>query len=338
MDPFFASNRLSDYIDGQLSDEEAAEIARALDTNPALRAEYDAMQQAVSLLRTHGPTTAPPDFHANVMAAVGAQGRPGVVVQLRDFFRQVPLEAVALAAAAIIVVVVLLDPSAPPDDGAPAMVDVRGGAVAPIADIEPAADFTLPSASASAQPAPAPAPAPAAEAKPSPSTSLASKLEGIETPKEAYVPDWERKAEIPMPTTEPEPEPASATTEDAGADAMENVKVTPDELTGGVQADVATPYEYRITLGDADVLFSLQQLAQSAEGRLLDHRGEPMAARALTEEQNYARVQLVVPPGKAEQVHARLKELGGRAVMPANGTPLYGAQYVAFVIEVSYLP
>ena len=342
MDSFFASNRLSDYIDGQLTDEEAAEVAAALDADPALRAEHDAMRHAVGLLRKHGPATAPPDLHANIMAQVGQQPRTGVVVQLRDFFRQIPLEAVALAAAALIVVVVLLDPSAP-TDGAPSMVDARGGAIGINPDIEAAGDLDLPTASASPT-----APAPRTEAPPPPARtkeavaqkpSLDAKKRGITPPSEAYVPDWERQEQVPLPeTTGSDSEDTKGAETASTADTMSDINVTPDELTGGVKVDVATPYEYRITLSDAEVLFSLQQLAQSAEGRLLDSGGSAMVARSLTEEQNYARVQLVVPPGKADQVHKRLKELGGRAVLPTNGTPLYGAEYVAFVIEVSYLP
>jgi anti-sigma factor RsiW len=334
MDPFFASNRLSDYLDGHLSEEESADIAAAIASDASLRAEYESLKRAVTMLRTHGPSTAPDGFHDTLMEHIGAERRPGVLVQLRAAFRQVPLEALALAAAAVIVVVVLLDPSAP-SDGAPTIVDARGGAVAPISDIEPAADLSLPTASASAAPA-APVAAPPPRQQVAPSIAQKPKMT---PPTEAYVPDWEKPA-LPVAST---PDTPPIPTDDLGGsadsfDSMDDINVTPDELTGGVQAEVSTPYEYRISLSDAEVLFSLQQLAQSAGGRLLDHLGEPLSARSLTAEQNYARVQLVVPPGRAEQIHTRLKELGGRAVMPANGTPLYGAQYVAFVIEVSYIP
>lgn len=350
MDSFFASHRLSEYIDGQLSAEEASEVSAAIAADPALRAEYEAMQRAVSLLRKHGPAVAPANLHANVMARVG-QERRGVVVQLRDIFSRVPLEAVALAAAAIIVVVVLLDPSAPTDDGRAqdGFSDVRGGAIGPNAGIEPATDLALPTAASAAQstpiaPAPSPAPPEAVSTGPapqpsSPALSVVSGSQDAATPREAFVPSWERLEQLamPEPTSDkvPNKTPDTASLGSGAVMDEDNVAVYPDELASGVQAEVATPYEYRITLSDADVLFSLEQLAQSTGGRLLDTNDQPFAARSLTDEQNYMRVQLVVPLGRADQVHTRLKELGGRPILD-NNMALSGAEYVSFFIEVTY--
>ena len=50
MDPFFARNRLSAYLDGALTERESAEIAEALAADPSLRGEYEAMKTAVDLL------------------------------------------------------------------------------------------------------------------------------------------------------------------------------------------------------------------------------------------------------------------------------------------------
>jgi hypothetical protein len=350
MDSFFASNRLSEYIDGQLSSEEASEISAAIAADPTLRAEYESMQRAVSLLRTHGPAAAPANLHADIMARVG-QERRGVIVHLRDFFSQVPLEAVALAAAAIIVVVVLLDPSVPQDDGRTqdSLVDVRGGAIGPNAGIEPASELSLPTNAAAARTTPiAPATPPAEEPRllsppvqeemPSSGSPSPESRKDVITPSEAYIPDWERQEPLAQPKTTPT-KAAEPDTEPLGiGSAEDDITLFPDELSNGVQAEVATPYEYRITLGDADVLFSLEQLAQSAGGQLLDTAGDSFAARALTVEQNFMRVQLVVPLGRAQQVHSRLKELGGRPVLDNTNVTLSGASFVSFFIEVSYLP
>ena len=117
-----------------------------------------------------------------------------------------------------------------------------------------------------------------------------------------------------------------------------DLTTTPRELYGGVSAETATPYQYRITLGDAQVLFSLQQLAQNTGGRLLNSNGGVLKMRSLDVEQNFEQVQLVVPPGKATEVHEWLKGLGAQASLPESGSPLYGAEYVAFIIEVTYMP
>ena len=70
MDEFFARNRLSAYIDGELSDTEMAEVARAIEEQPEVRQAYRELLDAVELLREHGPVQAPSRFHADVMRRV----------------------------------------------------------------------------------------------------------------------------------------------------------------------------------------------------------------------------------------------------------------------------
>lgn len=127
MDPFFARNRLSAYLDGTLPDGDAAEVEAALAQDPALRREFDEMRRAVELLRTAGPTRAPEGFHARVMAAVEHEPAPGGLLSfLQRSLQRVPVEAMALAAAAVIVVVVIQGSrdEGEPDDVA-AQLDVR---------------------------------------------------------------------------------------------------------------------------------------------------------------------------------------------------------------------
>ena len=327
MDPFFAKNRLSAYIDGQLSEEEARAVERAIRDDDDVRTEYDAMRAAVTLLRRHGPARAPADFQARVLSAIDAQPRPGVLVLLRDRLRQVPIEAVALAAAALIVVVVLASPDSEGPAAPAPPVEVKNGAAAP--DITAAPDLSLPTASTAA---PTPDPAPPAEATPqkdethaadpkeAPTASTGPSLQkkAVPPPDDVFVAEWEKQAQDPAP---------------ASADL--DPEVTPSELYEGVQTGQTT-VQYRIAMNDAEVLFSLQQLAQSTGGRLLDASGESLKARTLTTTDNYARVQLVAPPGRADEIHQQLKRLGARA--DVTGSPLFGSQYITFVIEVSYLP
>ena len=332
MDPFFAKNRLSAYIDDQLSAEEAAEIRRALEEDDALRAEYESLSAAVALLRKHGPTSAPAGFHDKVMAQVGSQ-RSGVLVVLQRFLRQTPVEAIALAAAAVLVIVIV---GMPGDETlspavAPPAVEVKGGAAAPPPRIEPSSELSLPLTAPEVVEAKEIAPAAPESKKPTKEEpSRALRQVPVEPPPEVYVAEWEQQD-----TTDSVPaiEKSPATRAEAA-----DLTATPRELYGGVSAETATPYQYRITLGDAQVLYSLQQLAQRTEGRLLDSNGGALTLRSLDVEQNYARVQLVVPPGKADEVHDWLKALGAQASLPESASPLYGADYVAFLIEVTYLP
>lgn len=331
MDPFFAKNRLSAYIDDQLSAEEAAEIRRALEEDDALREAYESLSAAVTLLREHGPTAAPAGFHDAVMAQVGAQ-RSGKLVVLRRFLRQAPVEAIALAAAAVMVIVIV---GMPGDEligsaVAPPPIEVKGGAAAPQARIEPSQELILPLTTPEpvAEPEIIPAVPATKSGKEAPSKAL--RQISIEPPPEVYVAEWEQQD-----TTDAVP--AIKKSASASAEAMD-LTTTPRELYGGVSAETATPYQYRITLGDAQVLFSLQQLAQNTGGRLLNSNGGVLKMRSLDVEQNFEQVQLVVPPGKATEVHEWLKGLGAQASLPESGSPLYGAEYVAFIIEVTYMP
>ena len=84
MDAFFAKNRLSAYLDGSLPEGEAAEVEQALAEDPALRAEYESLRQAVKLLREVGPVKAPDDLHKRIMARIQVERwRPGGVTQCR---------------------------------------------------------------------------------------------------------------------------------------------------------------------------------------------------------------------------------------------------------------
>jgi hypothetical protein len=331
MDPFFAKNRLSAYLDGQLSSEETAEVARALEEDAALRAEYEALSAAVTLLRRHGPAAAPPGFHDRIMAQVGEQ-RGGRLVMFRQLLRAVPVEAVALAAAAVLVIAIV---GMPGDDVGPAVspppVEVKGGAAAPQARIEPSQELSLP---LGIEPPAEKKESPAAALRQELSTSGGSASSGlqkvhVEPPPEVYVAEWEQQDSTPAYKA-----PAKSGT---GSVELDDIPETPRELYDGMSAQTATPYQYRISMGDAQVLYSLQQLAQSTGGRLLDSSGNTLVVRPLNVEQNFVRVQLVVPPGQAAEVHTWLKSLGAQASLPESGSPLYGADYVAFLIEVSYM-
>ena len=97
MDPFFARNRLSSYLDGTLSDAEAAEVSEAIEHDPSLKEDYDALRRAVNFIKRAGPTDAPSDFHAKVLAAVSAEKAPGGrLVWLSRPLARVPVEAIGV--------------------------------------------------------------------------------------------------------------------------------------------------------------------------------------------------------------------------------------------------
>jgi negative regulator of sigma E activity len=125
MDRFFARNRLSALIDGDLPLDEAQEVKRAISRNPDLSAEHAAMVLTRKLMRKEGPVSAPRGFHARVMTHLATEPATGSqVAWLRAQLARVPMEAAVLAAAAIVIGIVVHQRQAP---------DIPAVAVAPTA-------------------------------------------------------------------------------------------------------------------------------------------------------------------------------------------------------------
>lgn len=108
MKEFFASNRLSAYIDGELTAAEMAEMDRALRENPPLQQEYERLLATVEYVRSAGPVQAPADFHSKILAATANEPMPGGFWRrFRGFFAGIPMETVAVAMAAVLVTIVI---------------------------------------------------------------------------------------------------------------------------------------------------------------------------------------------------------------------------------------
>jgi len=135
VDRFFAQNRLSALIDGVLSQAEADEVDRAIHRNPDLATQHAGMLQAVELMHEVGPQQAPRGFQVRLMTEVETLPVPGgQVARVRSAARQIPMEAIALAALALVIGVVVHQrkvPDAPsanvtPRAAAPAAVSSKG--------------------------------------------------------------------------------------------------------------------------------------------------------------------------------------------------------------------
>lgn len=309
MDPFFARNRLSAYIDGALSDAEAADLADAIEADPALRAEYQAMKQAVDLLRTQGPTRAPAGFHARVVEAVREEPGPaGVVVQLRRLWNRVPLEAVALAAAAAVVVFVI---QGRPDSES---VDQEPDSIAEIARSERGEEAPAPLRKDNAG---TPPPATTAPAAAPPAKDEGAGAVAPQAPEQAV--------------------PAARAQSEKKTQALEPY-VAPYEQTGAASADggLATSFGYRIQVDSAEVLFNLSSIAEQSGGQVRDSAGRPLEPRMLTQQDDYEQALLAVPRANAEAVRGHLEAMGGSAVAPPAAPSLFPADYAVFIIEVRF--
>jgi hypothetical protein len=104
-----ASEQLSAWIDGELTDAEAAELEAELARDPSLRAELEQLEAVVHLLHTEGPVSAPDGFEARTLARVERERIPGLRLAWVRRPLGVPLEVwgLGLAAAAALVVTVL---------------------------------------------------------------------------------------------------------------------------------------------------------------------------------------------------------------------------------------
>jgi len=329
MDQFFAQNRLSAFLDGTLSAEESAEVQDAIERNPDLKAEYESMKQVVDLLHQKGPMRAPDGFHARVMAQV--QDEPRNLFTLRRFFHRVPVEAVALAAAAILVVIGLsqqgaenspaVAPLPPAKTAASPLVPppvIANGPVEPQNEPTGEAVQDVPEVTV-----PLPNPDPVVEVATQTTPSLAKPVNTV--PREAYVAEWEQNEDpfIEIPG-------------DAGM--AEQEPEMPRELSDGLSPAAATPIQYRITLGNSEVLYDLQDLASETAGQLTSASGSELVIRPLTEEENYEQVRLIVPAGQADTVHGRLQSMGAYATATTPSAPMNAGDTIVFRIEVSYLP
>lgn len=149
--------RLSAWLDGELSDAEQRELEAELARDPALRADLEALEGVVRLVREEAPTVAPPGFHQRVMARAAElePARPGFFVVVASWLRR--WEAIALAGVAVAALLLALpfasSPEAPTPDA-----PVSPGAVrlSPPADADPGPP---PAVSSASEPVPVASPA-----------------------------------------------------------------------------------------------------------------------------------------------------------------------------------
>jgi hypothetical protein len=294
MDPFFARNRLSAYLDGELPSGEAREVEDALAQSPELRAELDGLRAAIALLRRGGPIPAPRDFARKLDARIAKEP---LRVGWRRHVYGFRMEVGMLAAAAAIVLVFAAQK---PDED----VEADGSAVpAPAVDVAsvPGLDKEGPSI-ASAPPdadgvlggEPVAKKALAqklSEKKSAGKVPAASKSKSSKSSyeKEAFVPAWEQgdAALEPAPT---------------------------------VQS--GSPFKFRLKAHGDTGLRDLASFAASRGGKLTDARGKELAPYPMNTGERRT-VKLLLPSGNAGDVAARLYEYGDIEVINLPTTTLY---------------
>ncbi len=303
MDTFFARNRLSAYLDGELSAAEAREVEAAISRDAGLRAELEQMRSAIELLRAEGLVSAPVGFAARVRERVDEEP---MRVGWRLWVTQIRPEAVMLAAAALLVVVYVghrreHPPAAIPGTEAVATGGAFGGdegGVEGNLSTEPAAEVQA-----------AAPPVEAEDAIASGSTLSNDGVLGNELPAKAQA---EPPKSQSLAERLPKPKAASAgeTVEPWQPEwEKETVEQAPETMPGEINFYAPAPFRYRVTARDGRALKTLAAIAAELGGELQDSRGRPVAAWSL-EEGDSRSVRVAVPAYNAAALAARLREVG----------------------------
>ena len=103
MNQFFARNRLSEYLDGTLSEEEHREVQQALENDPELYAEYLDLKDAVDMLNNLGMISPQRDLTSAIMDQLDQEEQVENNVVHVSFKRFAPL--IAIAAAIVLIVI-----------------------------------------------------------------------------------------------------------------------------------------------------------------------------------------------------------------------------------------
>lgn len=305
MDSFFARNRLSAYLDGDLPQDEARGVEAAMSRDPALRAEYEELRRAVDFLRTNGPVAAPEGFANRLHIRLAAEPPPS---RLRASLRRVRMDYVGIAAVAA--VALLFVGTRPPEPAAPAAPPVVAAAQAPgVPDAAPAAETApgAPLAHEGGFAATAPAPSQKSKSAGSPNTGE----------REPYQPDWER---------DPPAADGSLTTGTSGESLTQSAAV-PTLYS-------PAPWRYRVHAGGTNPLKELMEAAASLGGRIVDGKGRPLADYPMDEGDSQS-VRVYVPSYNVEALQRKLKEMGTVDTIATDPEMLYqnGAE-VPVSIEV----
>jgi hypothetical protein len=354
MNTFFARNRLSPYLDGELSAEDARAVEAALAEDAELREELAVLRETAALLRGLD-VRAPDGFAERVAARAALEPKP---TAWRRWLRGVggARSLVAVAAAAVFVFAAiggLREPSADdsgnePEAVAPAAAPADADAPPPLEpppDAEPGdADLSGDlSGDLGDDAAPAdPRPVPSDDA--STARSLLSRTYGRASteaaPATSGLPagttgkgkgeragSWRGAAQasgIAPPPGGVEGGSSRASGRRGSAGTEREAYVADWESRGDVTAVAVTAptVEYRVVSATESGLKELAAVARSLGGDVRDSRGDALAAYPM--ESGEARiVRVVVPASKLAALGARLSSVGEVQVVAETGAGMY---------------
>jgi len=331
MHPFFAINRLSAYLDGDLPRRERLEVERVLSRHPELEAELLNVQNAVRLVSQAGPARAPrrlvpevlqaleerqqspfrgPDRVRNVLLGLGVTVSiaTGLAVWMgRDNVADTPAVDAAADAAMDDFLDGATEPAQPdavaevendPPEGAASDEDSGDAEPAGFGDAGLLANDPNPG---SDELVPVELPPDAGRMSISEPRRLPDQNRNAAGEIEPFIPDWDK-------------EPVH---DEAGSSTLLQVAV------------------YRVYANNPNVLRELHDLAQANGTLLTDSMGKPIQIRSLSGSDDFASAHLTLPAANMEVFLSQLARLG---MAVAISEPDSDAERQSLLLEVMYKP
>ena len=341
MKEFFATNRLSAYIDGQLTDAEMAEVEKSIRENPAVRSEYNRMLHAVELVRTQGPVAAPVGFKERLEARLAVERAPKARFRwLPAPLRRLPMEAIGLALAAILVVsVIQRDPALESEDSqepetvaqeeAPSSESLSKSEALEGGEVEQERAVSEPST----------------ESERRPVEQAAERKEAVQrrsvSPKSQKGGSTETVGMGLLPQLQEADASQEAASDNTAID-WEDQYQEAGNTAAGLEAEMPTvnigPVRYRLYPKSSEVLWQIQRLAERYGAYLQKPNGTSLSPFSMTTESNYANLKLQMSPQRMESFVAALRELGAMSLVQQEETRLYSGGMMELELEVQFEP
>ena len=331
------TTRLNDYLDGELGPAQVAAFEDALSKDPALRAELESIQAAMELLRTEGPLQAPTGFHERVMAQAAVEPMPqiGWMDRLRRFFRDLPMETLAMAVAATIVLVLV--GNFLPDSGEP---ETEPAALQP-AEPERRATAGAQETKEAAQKTPGAAPSIQAEDEIDPIREVANGL--ISGPVDNSTSDKPAKSGSMDKADMKGPKGSDVVGMlDLGTQGeapigspsgAEPAFETPEAQSVDLETQLNAAVAYSVVVKDSSSLRQIAALAERHGGRAVHGKtGATLSEADL--DGGRVQVQVRIPPAQLASFHSALNSVGAAQRTSMNDANLYGPDTISLNLDV----
>ena len=334
MNEFFASNRLSAYIDGELSESEMAEVERAIRENPTVRAEYSRMMNAIELVRNQGVVEVPQGFRARLDARLAVERMPQARWRwIPSPLRRMPLEAFGLACAALLVV--FLIQREPPTAETQENVEVETVAQ----ESEPSFEEDTPTEESET------AGVLLETLEKKPVVEKARKKESAKVRKKGQV-SKDRKS---APKKKELQEKNIGVADFSKSDPLPDLGINWEddyEQAGGTRGHGKSKKEeeasrnprYRLNVVESDVLWQLEKLASKFGAQLLSSSGRKISPESMTTENNYKNIRVKIQGNQLTGFAAALQDLGAITLVHAGGDQLYGGGDIVLELGIQYEP